>query len=119
MIAANLNLDNRKALLFALTAERLAVFYEHAQWPADTTAADAANVWLFRKDLVAQPKLIRAIATLSDQFARTLASSLSREAGLYTSHEMNQSLDPNYQSQVAMDLMEECERLLREAGLEN
>jgi hypothetical protein len=112
MISANLNLDSRKALLFALTAERLAVYYEHNQWPSDATATDTANVWLFRQGLVAPGKLIRALSTLSDQFARTLAGSLSREAGLYTSHEMSQSLDPNHVSPVAMDLMDECERLL-------
>ena len=117
MITANLNLDSRKALLFALTSERLTVFYEHGQWPSDATAADAANVWLLRHNLVAQGRLLKAIAVLSGQFAQTLAQSLSREAGLYTSHEMNQSLDPNYQSPVAMDLMEECERLLIEAEL--
>jgi len=117
MIAANLNLDSRKALLFALTSERLTVYYEHGQWPTDATATDTANVWLFRHNLIAQARLIRSIAILSGQFAQTLAQSLSREAGLYTSHEMNQSLDPNYQSPVAMDLLEECERLLIEADL--
>lgn len=117
MISANLNLDSRKALLFALTSERLTVYYEHGQWPNDDAATDTANVWLFRMGLIAEARLIRAISRLSDQFARTLASTLSREAGLYTSHEMNQSLDPNYQSPVAMDMLEECERLLIEDGL--
>lgn len=117
MISVNLNLDSRKALLFALTAERLSVYYEHGQWPSDAAAADTANVWLFRQNLLASGKLIRALSALSDTFAHTLATSLSREAGLYTSHEMSQSLDPNYQSPVAMDLLEECERLLKENEL--
>jgi hypothetical protein len=67
MIAANLNLDNRKALLFALTSERLGIYYEHGQWPNDAAAADTANVWLFRHDLIAPAKLIRALAALSGQ----------------------------------------------------
>ncbi len=117
MIAANLNLNARKALLFALTSERLSVYYEHGQWPKDATATDTANVWLMRQGLVAPGKLIRSIAALSDTFAKTLAETLSREAGLYTAHEMNQSLDPNYQSPVAMDLLEECERLLVDSEL--
>jgi hypothetical protein len=117
MISVNLNLDSRKALLFALTAERLSIYYEHGQWPTDAVAADVANVWLLRQNLVASGRLLRELSTLSDQFAHTLAASLSREAGLYTSHEMSQSLDPNYQSPVAMDLMEECERMLVEHEL--
>lgn len=117
MTSVNLNLDARKALLFALTAERLAVYYEHDQWPDDKTAANTATVWLYRQELIADARLIRALSALSNEFAHTLAATLSREAGLYTSHEMSQSLDPNYQSPVAMDLLEECGRLLTEHEL--
>ena len=45
-------------------------------------------------------------------FARQIATTLSREAGLYTAHEMMESLDPNYHSELAETLMVECERLL-------
>jgi hypothetical protein len=44
--------------------------------------------------------------------ARQIAGTLSREAGLYTAHEMMESLDPNYQSDIARSLMLECERML-------
>ena len=37
---------------------------------------------------------------------------MSREAGLFISHEMNEALDPNHQSELAQSLMAECERLL-------
>jgi hypothetical protein len=117
MTTVDLNFDNRKALLFALTSERLGVYYEHGIWPDDRRALDTAAVWLMRQNVSAPQRLIKELATLSGQFAHTLAESLSREAGLYMAHEMNQSLDPNYQSPVAMDLLEECARLLREASL--
>ncbi|KKB62516.1 hypothetical protein WM40_17140 [Robbsia andropogonis] len=117
MTHVDLNFDNRKALLFALTSERLSVYYEHDVWPDDNRALDTAKVWLMRQDLVGPPRLIRELAQLSGQFAKTLADSLSREAGLYMAHEMNQSLDPNHASPVAMDLLDECGRLLREASL--
>ncbi|WP_347556521.1 hypothetical protein [Robbsia sp. KACC 23696] len=117
MTPVDLNFDNRKALLFALTSERLGVYYEHDSWPDDHRALETAQVWLMRQNVSAPPRLIRELAALSGQFARTLADSLSREAGLYMAHEMNQSLDPNHQSPVAMDLLDECGRLLHEAQL--
>ena len=49
---------------------------------------------------------------LSDQLARRIADTLSREAGLYTAHEMMEALDPNHHSEIAESLMAECERLL-------
>ena len=54
----------------------------------------------------------RQISDLSDQFARQIAGQLSREAGLYTAHEMMEALDPNYHSELAQTLLAECERLL-------
>ena len=50
--------------------------------------------------------------------ARQMAESLSREAGLYTAHEMMESLDPNYQSEIGNALMVECERMLDSAALD-
>ena len=41
--------------------------------------------------------------------------SLSREAGMYTAHDMMESLDPNHHSEIAESLMVECERLLDES----
>ena len=56
----------------------------------------------------------RILSDLSDTLARQIAGSLSREAGLYTAHEMMEALDPNYRSDTVFDLLDECERLLRE-----
>ena len=53
---------------------------------------------------------------MSDQLARQIGESLSREAGLYTAHEMMESLDPNYHSDLGGSLMIECERVL-DSGL--
>jgi hypothetical protein len=113
-----LNLDTRKALLFALAAERLSTFYEHGQWMTDAQGATLAALWLSRSKVQLALAERRLLSSLSDQFARELAATLSREAGLYTAHEMTEALDPNHQSGLALDLLDECERLLRENGLD-
>ena len=102
----------RVALLFALAAQRLSGFYEHGQWLTDAQGASLAADWLRRSNLSLEFSERRRISALSDQFARQIAATLSREAGLYTAHEMMESLDPNYHSELAETLMVECEKLL-------
>ncbi|WP_420996815.1 hypothetical protein ACKI2N_028825 [Cupriavidus sp. 30B13] len=112
-----IDFDTRKALLFALTAERLSAYYEHGQWMTDSQGATLAGLWLSRSKLQLALAERRLLSQLSDDFARQLAGTLSREAGLYVSHDMMEALDPNYQSAVAHDMLDECERLLRENGV--
>ncbi len=114
-----IDFNTRKALVFALTAERLSAFYEHGQWMTDAQGATLAGSWLSRSKLQLALSDRRLLSTLSDQLARQLADTLSREAGLYASHEMMEALDPNYQSAFAHDMLDECERLLRENGVED
>ena len=102
----------RVALIFALAAERLSAYYEHHQWLTEAQGASLAADWLRRSKLTIEFKERRQLSALSDQFARLIAATLSREAGLYTAHEMMESLDPNYHSELAETLMVECERLL-------
>jgi hypothetical protein len=102
----------RVGLIFALAAERLTAYYEHHQWLTDAQGASLAADWLRRAKLTIEFKERRQLSALSDQFARQIATTLSREAGLYTAHEMMESLDPNYHSELAETLMVECERLL-------
>ena len=83
-------------------------FYPRRRTPDRSLAAD----WLRRSKLTIEFKERRQLSALSDQFARQIATTLSREAGLYTAHEMMESLDPNYHSELAETLMVECERLL-------
>ena len=111
---AELDFKNRKALLFALTAERLSNYYEHDQWMTVAQGATVAALWLTRAKRTLPLPERRLLSELSDDFARKLAGSLSHQAGQYTAHEMMEALDPRYTSTVASDLMEECERLLRE-----
>ena len=104
----------RIALIFALVAERLSTFYEHAQWLTEAQGASLAADWLARskRDLPLRER--RRLSALSDQVARQIEASLSREAGLFTAHEMMESLDSNYHSgsETAQSLMLECERVL-------
>lgn len=102
----------RIGLIFALAAERLTAYYEHHQWLTDAQGASLAADWLRRAKLSLEFKERRQLSALSDQLARQIAATLSREAGLYTAHEMMESLDPNYHSEIAGSLMLECERLL-------
>lgn len=114
---AVLNRDTRKSLLFALVAERLSLFYEHGQWLTEAQGATLAADWLGRSKLRLAMEERRLISGLSDDMARQIAAALSREAGLYTAHEMMEALDPNYRSDTVFDLLDECERRLHEAGV--
>jgi hypothetical protein len=100
----------RKALCFALVAERLTLFYEHAQWLKEGQGATLAADWLARSGCSMPSAELRALSKASDELAREIQSSLSREAGLYTAHEMSESLDPNHQSEIGQAMMEECAR---------
>ena len=113
-----IDFNTRKALMFALMAERLSAYYEHGQWMTEAQGATLAGNWLSRSKLQLALSERRLLSDLSDQLARQLAATLSREAGLYASHEMMEALDPNYQSAFAHDMLDECERMLRENGVE-
>lgn len=102
----------RIALIFALTAERLSAFYEHGQWLNEGQGATLAADWLRRTKRSLPLAERKQLSALSDDMARQIAGSLSREAGLFTAHEMTEALDPNYQSELAQAMMLECERLL-------
>jgi hypothetical protein len=106
------------ALIYALAAERLTMYYEYAQWPTVAQGASMAADWLARSKRNLPLSERKRLSTLSDQMARQMAESLSREAGLYTAHEMMESLDPNYQSEIGNALMVECERMLDSAALD-
>jgi hypothetical protein len=102
------------ALIFALVAERLRVHYEHGQWLTQAQCSTLAADWLARskrKLLLAQRQHLTG---LSDQLARQLAESTSREAGLHVSHELQEALDPRYQSELGQSVMAECARMLDE-----
>ena len=103
---------SRAALIFALTAERLSLWYEHRQWPTEAQGATLAADWLARTRRKLPLAERRQLSELSDQLARKIAATLSREAGLYTAHEMMEALDANYESELGQSLMLECERLL-------
>ena len=102
----------RAALIFALAAERLSLFYEHAQWITEAQGATLAAEWLARSKRSLPLAERRRLSALSDTLARQVQGSVSRPAGLHIVHEMMEALDPNHQSQIAESLMAECERLL-------
>lgn len=107
----------RVALVFTLLAERLSIYYAQEQWLTDAQGASLCAEWLARTKRNLPLAERKQLSTLSDQLARQIAGSLSREAGLYTAHEMMESLDPNYPSELGQSLMLECERAL--AGIDS
>ncbi|MDD2884046.1 MAG: hypothetical protein PHT48_03255 [Dechloromonas sp.] len=104
----------RVALLFALAAQRLHGYYEHGHWLTDAHCAHLAADWLARSKNTLPLTERRQLAELSDQLARQIAGTLSREVGLMTAHDMMEALDPNYHSDIAESLLAECARLLNE-----
>jgi len=100
------------ALMFALVAERLTVFYEHDQWITEAQGATLAADWLTRSKRNLPRQVLKALSAESDAMAREIAGTLSREAGLYTAHEMTEALDPNFPSDLGQAMMAECARRL-------
>lgn len=109
----------RVALIFALTAQRLSDFYEHNHWLTEAQGASLAADWLSRSSHQMSRQERQQLSALSDQLAREISGTLSREAGLFTAHEMTEALDPNFHSEIAESLMAECERLLDGTAQEN
>lgn len=105
----------RIALIFALAAERLTVFYEHDQWLKEGQGASLAADWLARSKRQLPLAERRQLSGLSEQLARQIVDTLSREAGLHTAHEMMEALDATHPSEIGRALMVECERLLDSA----
>ena len=69
-----------------------------------------------RKDPPTLEEAIFAAQGFIDDIDHPVAASLSREAGLYTAHEMMEGLDPRYQSSLVIEMLEECARLLAADG---
>ena len=116
MLSTNLlALPARKALLFALVAERLSIFYEQGIWMTESQGMSLAGRWLTEAKLLLPGGDVRKFSALADQLAQQMADSLSREAGLYAAHEMMEARDPRYESPFAQNVQVECERLLVES----
>lgn len=109
--------DPHGALIFALAAERLSVYYEHHAWLTIAQGATLAADWLARSKLKLSAAQRKHLSALSDQLARQIAASVSREAGLKISHEMTEALDQRHASDIADSIREECRQLLADAPL--
>jgi len=102
------------ALIFALVSERLAIHYEHGAWLTEAQGATLAADWLARSKSNLPLKLRKHLSALSDQVAKQIVTTTSRETGLTISHEMQESLDTRYESEIGQAIMVECERMLDE-----
>lgn len=109
--------DANISLLFALTAERLSTFYEHNAWLTLAQGATIAADWLARSKSHLSLQQRKHISDLSDQFARQIQASVSREAGLHISFEMTEALDQRYVSQTGDAMREQCRELLANSPL--
>ena len=102
------------ALIFALLAERLRFHYEHDKWLNQAQCAALAADWLARSKRNMPLETRKHLADMSEQLAKQITDSTSREAGLYISHELQEALDPRYHSEVGESVMAECVRILDE-----
>jgi hypothetical protein len=102
------------ALIFALLAERLRIHYEHDKWLNQAQCAALAADWLARSKRNMPLQTRKHLADLSEQLAKQITDSTSREAGLYISHELQEALDPRYYSELGQTMMQECEKLFDE-----
>ena len=102
------------ALIFALLAERLRIHYEHDTWLKQAQCATLAAEWLARSKKSLPLQTRKDFSDLSEQLARQITESTSREAGLYISHELQEALDPRYYSELGQTMMLECEKLFDE-----
>ncbi|HXU94295.1 MAG TPA: hypothetical protein VFP33_11640 [Gallionella sp.] len=99
------------ALIYALVAEHLAAHYEHGQWLTQAQGATLAADWLARSKRSLPLAERKHLSDLSDRLARQIATTTSRDAGLYITHEMQESLDARHESEIGQSIMAECERL--------
>jgi hypothetical protein len=99
------------ALIFALLAERLRFHYEHDKWLNQAQCASLAADWLARSKRNMPLQTRKDLADMSEQLAKQITDSTSREAGLYISHELQEALDPRYHSELGQAIMQECEML--------
>lgn len=105
----------RAAAIYALVAHRLSDFYEHAYWMTEAQGATLCAEWLARSRQNLALAERKHLSALSDQVARQIRDTVSREAGLYIAHELMESLDPRHVSELGASIMEECVRVLKEA----
>lgn len=103
----------RAAAVYALVAHRLSTFYDHGHWITQAQGAALCSEWLMRSKQTLSLAERKHLADLSDQVATQIRDSLSREAGLFTAHELMESLDPRYVSELGASIMEECVRVLK------
>ncbi len=73
--------------------------------------------WLMRSKTVMPLSERKHLSDLSEQLAAQIKDTLSREAGLFTAHDLMESLDPRYISEVGASIMEECVRALKNSNV--
>lgn len=113
-----LPLGVRAAAVYALVTHRLQAFYDHEQWLTQGQGATLCQEWLLRSKRSLPLGERKQLSDFSEQVALQIRNTLSREAGLYTAHELMESLDPRYVSELGASIMEECVRVLKNAELD-
>lgn len=106
------------ALIYALVAERLSIYYEHGQTLTPAQGATLAADWLSRTKRKLPLDMRKHLSGLSDQLATQITATVSRETGLTICHEMQESLDERYESEIGQSIMVECERIFDEQAAE-
>lgn len=98
----------KAALVFALVAHQLSTFYENGHWMTVAQGATLCGEWSTRRNLKLTLSERRHLSTVGSDLAESIRSTLSREAGLYTAHELMESLDARYESELGRTFMAQC-----------
>ena len=108
----------RIALVYALVAHQLSTFYEHGRWMTTAQGATLCGEWLSRRKLTLPSIERQRLSVIGSDIAEGIQQAVSREAGLYTAHELMESLDARYESTIGKAVMAQCAAALAssEAG---
>lgn len=105
----------RAAVVYALVAHRLSMFYDNGYWMTSAQGATLCSEWLLEAGHNISLAERKFLSEVSDQVATQIKTTLTRQAGLYMAHELMESLDPRYVSEIGATVMDECVEVLKGA----
>lgn len=96
------------ALVYALVAHQLSTYFEHGRWMTTAQGATLCGEWLARRKLTLSASERQRLSALGSEMAEGIQQAASREAGLFISHELMESLDARYESDIGKAIMAQC-----------
>lgn len=101
-------LGPRVALVYALVAHQLSTYYEYGRWMTTAQGATLCGEWLARRQQTVSSIERQRLSVIGSSIAEGIQQAVSREAGLYTTNELMESLDARYESDIGKAIMAQC-----------